>query len=368
MKSHHPNPWDWLTERRVTYALKLVMLLVLILYVGQFVLGFFDHIRAVVYILIGSIFFAYLIYPAVHWLRARRVPLALAIVIVYAAIFAALAAAVWFVVPRLVEEVTLFVQRYPDFVARMDRLVNDPTDPATARMPDWLRHQIARIPGDLGVWVKSYGLQSFGHIVAVLAGTFAAVATFIIIPMVTAYLLLDLENLKRQLSAVVPERRWRAMLELLAEFDAVVGGFIRGQLLVAISVGVLIAIALTVLGVPYALLLGLIAAVGDLIPYVGAVLAFLPAFFAAFFANGIVNALIVAGAFVIIYEAEGHLLAPNIVSKTVKLSPFVVLVALLIGAELGGIVGMLVAVPIAGILRVLFVRVFRRPDANEPTP
>jgi predicted PurR-regulated permease PerM len=84
--------------------------------------------------------------------------------------------------------------------------------------------------------------------------------------------------------------------------------------------------------------------------------------------NGIVNALLVLAAFVVIFEAEGHLLAPNIVSKTVRLSPFVVLLALLIGGDLGGIVGLLVAIPVAGILRVIALRVFRVTPPNEPTP
>jgi predicted PurR-regulated permease PerM len=94
-------------------------------------------------------------------------------------------------------------------------------------------------------------------------------------------------------------------------------------------------------------------------------LAFLPAFGTAWLSNGIVNALFVAGAFVIIFEAEGHLLAPNIVSRTVSLSPFVVLIALLTGGELGGIIGLLLAIPVAGILRTIVLRVLR---PQEPKP
>ncbi len=126
----------------------------------------------------------------------------------------------------------------------------------------------------------------------------------------------------------------------------------------------LITIALLLLHVRYAFLLGLLAAVGDLIPYVGAVLAFVPAFISSLLNNGWVNALLVTGAIVIIYEVEGHLIAPNIVGSQVRLSPFIVLLALLIGAELGGIFGMLIAVPVAGVLRVVGRRVLARSRAN----
>lgn len=367
MRPHRPDPWRWMTDTRLTFALKLLMVVVLACYAAQFVLGFLEQIRAVVYIVIGTIFFAYLIYPAVHRLR-RRMPLGVAILVTYAGILLLLFVVGWFVVPRVTDDVATFMQHYPELAARINDLIYNPNDTLTSHLPDWMRAEIGRIPNELATWVKTRGVASVGQVVLVLAGGFAAVATFIIIPLMTAYLLLDLENLKNGLSSIVPERRWRAVLSLLADIDAVVGGFIRGQLLVALSVGVLITVALLVLHVRYAFFFGLLAAVGDLVPYVGAVLAFLPAFTTAWLGNGIVNALVVLAAFVVIFEAEGHLLAPNIVSKTVSLSPFVVLLALLIGGDLGGIFGLLVAIPVAGILRVIALRVFRPRPANEPSP
>ena len=101
------------------------------------------------------------------------------------------------------------------------------------------------------------------------------------------------------------------------------------------------------------MLIGVSAAILDIIPYVGAIATFIPAVLLAFFTNGPVNALIVGALFIGIFELEGHLIAPNIVSKTVALSPLTVVLAILIGAELMGIVGMFIAVPVAGILRVI---------------
>jgi predicted PurR-regulated permease PerM len=364
MKSER-NPWRWLNDRRLTFALKLLMAVVLAGYIVQAVVGFLAQIRGVVYIAIGSIFLAYLIYPVVNRLR-RRMPLWLAVVITYAAILVLLGALGWFIIPRLTDDIGTFVARYPELSARVSDVIYNPNNGLAARLPDWMRHELARIPDELAAWVKTRGLASFGRVVVVLAGGFAAVATFVIVPLLTAYLLLDLDNLKAELAAVVPPRRWRSIVGVLAEVDAVIGGFIRGQLLVAISVGVLITIALLVLHVRYAFLFGLLATIGDLVPYVGAIMAFVPAFTVAWIGNGLVNAMLVLAAFVLIFQAEGHLLAPNIVSKTVKLSPFVVLLALLIGGELGGIFGLFVAIPIAGILRLLVTRVFRRKPANEP--
>jgi predicted PurR-regulated permease PerM len=364
MRGSRSNPWRWVTEARVTYALKLLMVVVLAFYAGQFVLEILVRIRAVVYILIGAVFLAYLIYPAVQRLR-RRMPLVLAIVVVYSGILIGLGLVAVFIVPHVMEDVALLVRHYPDVIARMHSLLYDPNDPWAARMPSWMRDELANAPAQMGEWLRLRGLQAFGQVIIVLAGTVAVIAVFIVVPMVTAYLLLDLDRLKASLAAVVPAERWRATVGLLAEVDAVIGGFIRGQLLVALFVGVLITVALMLLRVPYPYLFGLLAALGDLIPYVGAVLAFVPAFLSSIMTNGWVNALLVTVAFVTIFEIEGHLIAPNVVGSQVRLSAFVVIVALLIGGELAGLFGMLVAVPVAGVVRVVAVRVLEAAKTKQ---
>ncbi|MBV8530953.1 MAG: AI-2E family transporter [Candidatus Eremiobacteraeota bacterium] len=365
MRGTRRNPWRWLTEARVTYALKILMILVLAFYAGQFILEILYHVRAVVYILIGAILLAYLVYPAVQRLR-RYVPLVAAIAIVYAGILAGLVIVTFFIAPHVMEDVTLMVHRYPDLIVRFNSLVYDPKDPLAASMPAWLRHEIASAPAQGAAWLKLRGLQVFGHVVVVLAGTLAVVSVFIIVPVVTAYLLLDLDHLKAILASIVPGERWLATLALLSDIDQVIGGFIRGQLLVALFVGVLITGALMLLRVPYPYLFGLLAALGDLIPYVGAVVAFVPAFISALVTNGWLNGLLVTVAFVAIYEIEGHFIAPNIVGRQVRLSPFVVIVALLIGGEVAGLFGMLIAVPVAGVVRVVALRVLQAAKSNPP--
>lgn len=361
------NPWKGFTGERVTFALKVLMVVVLAFYVGEFVIDALGRIKGVVYILIGSIFFAYLIYPVVQWLR-RRMPLVLAIVIVYIAIILAIFVVGWFIVPRIGDESQMLMQRYPLIVSRLHDMITNPNDPVTSHLPNFLKKQLGELPNEVVIWVREHGVSSFGRLVTVLLGVAVLLATFVVIPLLTAYLLLDLDNLKMAVSSIVPEERWRATMRLLEDFDRVIGGFVRGQLLVAVTVGILITLAMWLLHVPYPFILGLIAAVGDLVPYVGAIVAYFPALLSALINNGVLNAVFVTIAFVVIYECEGHFIAPNIVSKTVKLSPFVVMLAVLIGAEVDGIVGALVAIPVVGVLRVIALRVFRPREANEPQP
>lgn len=365
MKGTRRNPWRWLTNERVTYVLKILMVLVLAFFVGQFVVQILVRLSIVVYILVGTVFLAYLIYPTVHWLH-RRMPLVLAIVVVYAGIIGAFLLLAYFIVPHVIDEIQMLVHRFPLLVARLHSIVYNPKDPLTSRLPDWIRDRLANAPNAIVAWIKVRGLEAFSRFATVLEGTVAIVAFCIVVPFATAYLLLDLEHMKRSLAAVVPEQRWRATMDLLSDIDGVIGGFIRGQLLVAAMIAILITIALILIHVPYPYLFGLLAGLGDLIPYVGAVAAFFPAFLAAILTNGWLSGLLVVVAFVLIYEAEGHFIAPNVVGKQVKLSPFIVIIALLIGAEVAGLFGMLIAVPVAGVIRVLLTRVVNAAKSKAP--
>jgi predicted PurR-regulated permease PerM len=365
MRGTRRNPWRSLTDARLTYTLKVLMVIVLAFYAGDYIVGLLSRIAGVVYILVGAVFLAYVIYPSVHWLH-RRMSLVLSIVVVYLAIVVAIVVAALFIVPHVTDDLELLLRRYPELVARLHSIVYNPKDPLTSRLPPWIQGQIADAPDAVVTWIRTKGLQTFGQITTLLAGTVAVVAVFVVIPFVTAYLLLDLDRMKQSLAAIVPEERWRATMSFLSDIDAVIGGFVRGQLLVAGMIAVLITVALILIHVPYPYLFGLMAGVGDLIPYVGAVAAFFPAFISAILTKGWVSGALVIGAFVAIYEAEGHFIAPNVVGKQVKLSAFVVIIALLIGAEAAGLFGMLVAVPVAGVIRVILTRVVQAAKAKAP--
>jgi predicted PurR-regulated permease PerM len=144
----------------------------------------------------------------------------------------------------------------------------------------------------------------------------------------------------------------------------VLGGFIRGQLTVSVIIGTAITVMLLILHVKYGVLIGVAAGVLDMIPYVGAAVAFFPATLIAFFSDGWQHALTVAVLFVLIFQLEGQFISPRVISGSVGLSPLGVIIAILIGGDLGGVLGMFVAVPIAAALRVLMLDL--KPDYGSP--
>ena len=351
-----PKLWTWFSEERVTYWVKVLLLITLALYLISGVLAFLARIESIAILLIAAIFFAYLLYPAVRALNLR-LPLIGAILVVYGVLAILAVVLLTLVLPALSNEVSTIVQNYPQWVSRLQLEMRYPDRAYVARLPEWLRLYIAGLPNQYVSYFHAHGYDAAMGALTFAAGTLTFVAALVIVPVISAYLLMDSESIKRYFIAIIPPSRRDGSLEVLSELEAVIGGFIRGQLLVGASVGILITLMLTIMHVPYAFLIGLGAAILDIVPYVGAVVSFIPAVLLAFFNNGPANAVIVAALFIAIFEIEGHFIAPNIVSKTVALSPLSVVLAILIGGELMGVVGMFIAVPVAGMLRVLAAHV-----------
>jgi predicted PurR-regulated permease PerM len=350
------EPYRWLTPTNVDLSWKILLSLVLIGFMLYQAILFVERIRLVALIIIGAIFFAYLIYPIVRWLN-RKLHLILAILVVYAFIVALVAIGLSYIIPAVSSEFTTLSHDGPVILANMRAFLTNPNTPILGHAPDVVRNELAQLPAQSIVWFQKHGGGAATGAVTVLLGTAAFLGAMIAIPVLAAYLLFDSEIIKRFFMGFVPEKRRDTTLGLLGELEEVLGGFIRGQLLVGGSIGIIIAIGLMICKVPYAILIGAVAGALDLIPYIGPVIAFLPAFVIGFSAGGISKALLVGVVFLVANQLEGHVIAPNIVSRTIKLSPSAIVLSVLIGGELWGVAGMFIAVPVAGIIRVLLLHV-----------
>lgn len=350
------EPYRWLTAQNLDYSWKILLSIVLIWLMLSQILHFIERLGVIFVIIVGAIFFAYLVYPLVRWLN-NRLPLWASILTVYAAIAAVVVTGLMYLIPTVSNEVTTLSRQWPTIQRSIESLVRNPNNPVLAHAPPFIRDQLARLPSEVTAWLQGHGATAAGSAIVVLVSTASFVASCVAIPVLSAYLLSDSETVKRFFMGFVPSRNRESTLQTLAQLERVIGGFIRGQLLVGASVGLLIALGLTIVGEPYAILIGVIAALLDFIPYVGPVIAFIPALTIAAVAGGYSLVLKAAVVFILANQAEGHIIAPNIVSRTIQLSPSAVLIAILVGGELYGILGMFIAVPVAGIIRVLLLHI-----------
>ncbi|HXW76097.1 MAG TPA: AI-2E family transporter, partial [Candidatus Eremiobacteraceae bacterium] len=204
-----------------------------------------------------------------------------------------------------------------------------------------------------------------GQAVRLIASLVSVITVLILVPLLAFYILLDVDRILDAIVGLFPSRHRERTVAVFANIDQVLGGFIRGQLTVGLVVAVLVTLLLVAFRIKYALLIGAFAGIVDIIPYVGSFAGAIPAVLLALFEHGPLWAAAVALGFLVLYELEGHIIAPAIVSQRVGLTPLMVIISILIGAELGGIGGMFVAVPIAGIIRVLWKQ-FMRPEIVSP--
>jgi len=171
--------------------------------------------------------------------------------------------------------------------------------------------------------------------------------------------------MERFYGLVPPEQqaRWRW---IGSDIYRTVGGYVTGNLLISLIAGGLTTIVLLIMGVPYAVALGLIVAILDLIPLAGATIAALLIGIVAFL-HSVPAGIVVVGFFIVYQQIENHLLQPVIYGRTVQLSPLAVLISILIGAELAGILGALAAIPVAGSIQVILLDWLRDRRERAPT-
>lgn len=350
------EPYRWLTAQSLDYSWKILLSVLLIVMLFGHVIRFIETVGDVFLVIVGAVFFAYLIYPVVRWLN-KKLPLIISILAVYAVIAALVVVGLMYLIPAITNEVTTLIHTWPQLQAKLEAYVRNPNNKLFAHAPAAIREDIAHLPQTIAAWVQKNGAATVGNAFSVVVGTATFIGVCIVIPVLAAYLLFDSETIKRFFMGFIPQRRRDATLGILAELEQVIGGFIRGQLLVGASVGVIIAIGLYFVGEPYAILIGAIAAVLDFIPYIGPVIAAVPAFIIGFTSGGFPLALKVIIVFVVANQLEGHVIAPNIVSRTIQLSPAAVVIAILIGGKLYGLPGLFIAVPVAAIIRVLLLHI-----------
>jgi predicted PurR-regulated permease PerM len=203
--------------------------------------------------------------------------------------------------------------------------------------------------------------------------TFTVVLDVVIIFMLVILLLLEAPKIRVGFMAMLPAQRALRMSKISAEVSRSITGYMIGDFITSIIAGVIVFITLSILGVPYALLLALWVALVDFLPMVGGALAGIPTAIIAGLTEGLVAFIVTVVVFVVYQEIENHVLNPIIMSRTVRINPLLVLVSVLIGANLGGLLGgffggfvaVLLAIPIAGAIQVIVREVWHATDPES---
>jgi predicted PurR-regulated permease PerM len=193
-----------------------------------------------------------------------------------------------------------------------------------------------------------------GTALAITRGVLTLIVAIVTIAFLTFFMLLEGPAWMERIYGLIPEGsrdRWR---QIGNDIYRTIGGYVTGNLFISLIAGVASTILLLILGIPYAVALGLLVAILDLIPLAGATLAAIIVSTVAFF-DGWVQGGIVLAFFIAYQQIENHMIQPVVYSRTVQLSPLAILISVLIGAELAGVLGALAAIPVAGTIQVLLL-------------
>jgi len=251
--------------------------------------------------------------------------------------------------PLVVNEANHLTERLPQYTEQAQQFIID-FNAATDRLnlPESVRDAIEASLGDL----EKALINSLARIPEITIDAARGILNLVLILILTFYLLKDFALVKESLQIMVPRKSRSRTRKILHEIDCSLGKYIRGQLLVSLIVGIATYLSLLFLRVDFALILAIIAGATNIIPYFGPFIGAVPAVIVALLKSPSL-AIKTAITFTIIQQVEGHLIAPQVLGKSMGLHPLVVIMALIIGGQFFGILGLVAAVPVVAVTRIL---------------
>lgn len=350
---------------------RLILIVILILLVG----GMLYVARAALFPYIIGLVIAYLVLPLVNLLNRimpaglteRGLSRPLAIIIVYLVVILVIVAFFIFLVPIVADQMQALWAQREELVAEGQALLNELLSKYRTYIPlnvqEIIQRNLETLIGLIGQAVQEGAIRTF----KVVSSTISYLLGIMVIPFWLFYILHDETRFKKSTFSLIPERYSPDVSHIIRIIDDILSAYIRGQLLLCLFIGIMSTVGLLIIGVDFAVLLGVVAGVFEVLPFVGPILGAIPAILvAALISEGKVLWTVLL--FIVIQQVENTFLAPKIAGESVKLHPAIIMVVLVIGNEALGIWGMLVAVPITAIIRDVFKYLYLRLSDEVVTP
>jgi predicted PurR-regulated permease PerM len=312
------------------------------------------ELQGVILLLVLAIFFAYLVAPLVEFVRRpiyirgreRVMPRAIAIGIVYLVIFGSIGVTLYLLLPHLYDQIPQFAQQAQEHLKGSTEKLNRLYKHFPAPIVDAINKAIPDMVRKVGGYTSA-GVQS-------AVGWLGYIPWMILIPILAFFLLKDAENFRSSALQMLPRGRWRWRGdEFFQDVNSTLAAYIRAQLTACLMIGVICTIGFWAIGVPYTLVLGLMAGVMEFIPLVGPITVALVVVILTGF-QSTTQALVVLLFLAVLRIVQDYVLYPRIIGQGIHLHPLAVILAILCGAELAGIAGIFLAIPLIAIITVSY--------------
>lgn len=330
----------------IRYAGVLAWSLLGILLLGAALLFFLYYLRPIFPPLVLALIIIFLLNPIITRLERRGVPRLAATVVLYLVFLGLVILLISAIVPAMGSQLRDLGARLPGLRADAVRAISKVMN-ATGLSTSNIKVE------DVFAQAEKRLISGLGQITRITVGAIQVLVTFIVGPVVALYILVDLPKIGAAVVGLLPPRSKSELMGLSHRCGEAIGGFFRGQLLVALVVGVLSSVALAVVGLRFWLPIGLLAGFFNLIPLVGPFVGGAVAVVVGASTSGTRTALLAALAMVIVQQLDNHLISPKVMGRAVSVHPVVVIVALLAGGTLAGLWGMLLAVPSVAVGKIV---------------
>lgn len=295
-------------------------------------------------ILLLSIIIASAVSPFADWLQKNKIPRLLGVLLLYLTFFSLVIFLLSLIIPFVSVQISDLTQALPKFIASISGALEKAQQSTTSRYFDFLS-EVQNILDSFSEFLQASSQSALNIIINVFGGVFS----FLAVVVISFYLSVMRQGIAGFLGSVVPEKYEDYVIGLWRRAERKVGRWFQGQLLLALTVGLMVFIGLSLFKIKYALILGLIAMALEIIPIVGPVVSAIPGVALAFSQSPTLG-LWVLVFYIAVQQSESHILAPLILGRSLGLNPITVIIAILIGGKMAGILGIILAVPIAVVI------------------
>ena len=307
-------------------------------------------------ILSGLLF--YLLNPLVDLMEKYKINRVLAISIIFVIIAFLLIIGLAVAIPNLQRQVVIFAQNVPSYIEDADRVIDDLV---TKRLPDDFRPQLEQVLAQFSTqataWASNISSKAVNWVSAIISGTSQVIVALIIMPFMLFYLLRDGKGLRDYITHFLPNKLREPVGKVLSDVNQQLANYVRGQITVAVIVAIMFIIFFKIIGLRYAVALGVTAGILNLVPYLGSFLAMLPALVLGLIA-GPVMLLKVIIVFIVEQTIEGRFVSPLILGSQLNIHPITILFVLLTSGSMFGIWGVLLGIPIYASAKVVISAIF----------
>ena len=315
----------------------LKVVLIILFFVFLYVL------KDVLIIFLFALIIASAISPFANWLDEKRFPRLLGVLLLYLVILALVVGILSLIIPFVSQDINQLTSTLPQLVAKVSTSL-EKVQQGSPQYLDFLS-EIQNILQGFSDYLQQSSQSIIGLIISIFGGVMSAVAILII----SFYLSVTKKGIESFLGSIVPEKYEGYAIDLWKRAELKVGLWLQGQLLLGLIMGLLVYVGLSLMDIKFPLIFGFLAAILEIVPMVGPVLAAIPAIFLAFLLSPVLGLWVIVF-YVVVQQLENHLLVPVVLGKTIGLNPVVIIISLLIGQNLAGIPGMILSVPVATII------------------